>query len=217
MNTRLQVEHPITELVTGLDLVREQVRIAAGEPLGYTQADVAQRGHAIQCRIYAEDPATGFLPSPGRIEVLRSPGGPGVRDDSGAYQGCEIASHYDPLVSKLCVWAPSRPLALARMRRALSEYVVLGIRTNLPFHIALLENEEFTAGRYDTGFIGRNEASLLTAGTVGDHADALALGACITRAFEDEKIARDAARTTLSGGTGSTMSPWRLGALGSLR
>jgi acetyl-CoA carboxylase, biotin carboxylase subunit len=217
MNTRLQVEHPITELVTGLDLVREQVRIAAGEPLGYTQADVAQRGHAIQCRIYAEDPATGFLPSPGRIEVLRSPGGPGVRDDSGAYQGCEIASHYDPLVSKLCVWAPTRGLALARMKRALSEYVVLGIRTNLPFHIALMENEEFAAGRYDTGFIGRNEASLLTAGTTGDHADALALGASIARAFEDEKIARDAARGTLTGGAGTTMSAWRLGALGSLR
>ena len=215
MNTRLQVEHPITELVTGLDLVREQVRIAAGEPLGYDQADLAQRGHAVQCRIYAEDPATGFLPSPGRIEVLRTPGGPGVRDDSGAYEGCEIASFYDPLISKLCVWAPTRPLALARMKRALSEYVVLGIRTNLPFHLALLENELFLAGTYDTGFIGRNEATLLTAGTAGDSVDALAIGAAILRAGEDERAAQSAARagTAPSG----TMSAWRLGALGSLR
>jgi acetyl-CoA carboxylase biotin carboxylase subunit len=217
MNTRLQVEHPITELVTGFDLVREQVRIAAGEPLGFGQADLAQRGHAIQCRIYAEDPATGFLPSPGRIEVLRTPAGPGVRDDSGAYEGCEIASFYDPLVSKLCVWAPTRALALARMKRALSEYVVLGIRTNLPFHLALLEHEDFVAGSYDTGFIGRNEASLLTAGTSGDHADALALGAAIARAHEDERAAKDAARSVVHGGAGTSMTPWRLGALGSLR
>ena len=106
MNTRLQVEHPVTELITGLDLVREQVRIAAGEELGYTQDDIHRSGHAIECRIYAEDPATGFLPSPGAIRVLRTPAGPGVRDDSGVYEGAEITSHYDPLISKLCTWAP---------------------------------------------------------------------------------------------------------------
>ena len=124
MNTRLQVEHPVTELVTGLDLVHEQVRIAAGEELGYAQSDIVRRGHAIECRVYAEDPSTGFLPSPGTIDVLRTPAGPGVRDDSGVYQGAEISSHYDPLISKLCVWAPTRQRAVARMRRALEEYIV---------------------------------------------------------------------------------------------
>ena len=216
MNTRLQVEHPVTELVTGLDLVREQVRIANGEPLGYTQGDLAQRGHAIQCRIYAEDPASGFLPSPGRIEVLRTPSGPGVRDDSCAYQGCEISSHYDPLVSKLCVWAPTRPLAIARMKRALAEYVTLGIRTNLPFHLALMNEPDFVTGRYDTGYIGQHEAVLLTSGSAGDRADALAIGAAIARAVEDDRLARDAARQTTGQG-GPSMSPWRLGALSRLR
>src|SRR5690606_3882539 len=141
----------------GIDLVREQVRIAAGEELGYSQGDLTPRGHAIQCRIYAEDPAQGFLPSPGTIEVLRTPSGPGVRDDSGAYEGAEISSFYDPLVSKLCVWAPTRELAVRRMRRALSEYVVTGIRTNIPFHLALMSQPDFIAGNYDTGFIGRHE------------------------------------------------------------
>jgi acetyl-CoA carboxylase biotin carboxylase subunit len=216
MNTRLQVEHPVTELVTGLDLVREQVRIADGEPLGYSQADLHQRGHAIQCRIYAEDPATGFLPSPGRIEVLRTPSGPGVRDDSCAYQGCEIPSFYDPLVSKLCVWAPTRALALARMKRALSEYVTLGIRTNIPFHLALMNEPDFAAGYYDTGYIGKHESVLLTSGTAGDRADALAIGAAILKASEDEKLAREAQRSIGNGG-GISMSPWRLGGLSRLR
>ena len=161
MNTRLQVEHPITEWITGLDLVREQVRIAAGEKLGYTQADIVRRGHSIECRVYAEDPASEFLPSPGTIEVLRTPSGPGVRDDSGAYQGGRISSYYDPLVSKLSVWAPTRPLAIERMKRALSEYVVTGIRTNIPFHLALLDHPAFREGQYDTGFIGHHKDALL--------------------------------------------------------
>jgi acetyl-CoA carboxylase biotin carboxylase subunit len=161
MNTRLQVEHPVTELITGMDLVREMVRIAAGESLGYSQKDVTRRGAAIECRIYAEDPATGFLPSPGKITRLRTPAGPGVRDDSGAYEGCTISPNYDPLISKLCVWAPDRPRAVARMRRAISEYVVAGIRTNLPFHERLFEHPEFVAGQYDTGFIDRNRAALV--------------------------------------------------------
>jgi len=212
MNTRLQVEHPITELVTGIDLVREQVRIAAGEPLGYRQEDLRARGHAIQCRVYAEDPATGFLPSPGRIEVLRVPSGPGVRDDSGAYEGCEIPSHYDPLVSKLCVWAPTRALAVAKMQRALAEYVVGGIRTNLPFHLALLEHADFAAGRYDTGFIGRNEKALLTGGSVRDRADALAIAAAVHTALAEDRAARATLRES-RGADGPGMSPWRLGAL----
>ncbi len=182
MNTRLQVEHPVTEWVTGLDLVREMVRIARGETLGFTQADVERRGASIECRVYAEDPETGFLPSPGRIEHLAVPGGPGVRDDGGAYDGCEISSYYDPLISKLSVWAPTRELAIARMRRALSEYIVTGIRTNLSFHERLFSNAEFVAGRYDTGFLERNKETLLTDPPLDgqraeDLAIALALGA----------------------------------------
>jgi acetyl-CoA carboxylase biotin carboxylase subunit len=214
MNTRLQVEHPITELITGIDLVREQVRIAAGEELGYGQHDVVARGHAIQCRVYAEDPSTNFLPSPGRIEVLRTPAGPGVRDDSGAYEGCEIPSDYDPLISKLCVWAPTRPLAIARMKRALEEYVVGGIRTNLPFHLALLEHPDFVAGRYDTGFISRNEGTLLTAGSARDCADAFAIAAAVHRALADDRAARQSSVAATQGNAGApAMSAWRLGAI----
>src|SRR5271165_91101 len=161
MNTRLQVEHPVTELVTGLDLVREMVRVAQGEPLGLEQGDLTTRGAAIECRVYAEDPATGFLPSPGVIERLSVPAGPGIRDDGGAYQGCTISSFYDPLISKLSVWAPTRERAVARMRRALTEYVVTGIRTNLAFHDKLFAHPEFVAGRYDTGFLDRHREELL--------------------------------------------------------
>ena len=214
MNTRLQVEHPVTELITGLDLVREQVRIAAGEPLGYTQDDVSARGHAIQCRIYAEDPASGFLPSPGTIDVLRTPSGPGVRDDSGTYEGAEVSSFYDPLVSKLCVWAPTRAMAVERMRRALSEYVVTGIRTNLPFHIALMSQPEFVAGTYDTGFIGRHEDVLLTSGDAGDRRDAMTIGAAVARAFADQDEAKRGATASRNAGAG--LSPWRLAALARL-
>ena len=161
MNTRLQVEHPVTELVTGLDLVREMVRVAQGEALGLVQDEIALRGAAIECRVYAEDPSNDFLPSPGIIQDLAVPSGPGVRDDGGAYPGCTISSHYDPLISKLSVWAPAREQAIARMRRALSEYVVTGIRTNLAFHQRVLSHPDFAAGRYDTAFIDRHREALL--------------------------------------------------------
>jgi acetyl-CoA carboxylase biotin carboxylase subunit len=161
MNTRLQVEHPITELVTGLDLVREMVCVAQGDKLPFAQREIQRRGAAIECRIYAEDPESGFLPSPGVIRDLEVPSGPGVRDDGGAYAGAAISSFYDPLVSKLCAWAPTRDQALARMRRALEEYVITGIRTNIAFHQKLLLHPEFAAGRYDTGFLERNKADLL--------------------------------------------------------
>ncbi len=139
MNTRLQVEHPITELCTGLDLVREMVAVAEGEKLPFAQADLQRRGAAIECRIYAEDPESGFLPSPGVIRDLEVPSGPGVRDDGGAYAGAAISSFYDPLISKLCAWGQTRGHALARMRRALEEYVITGIRTNIAFHQKLLD------------------------------------------------------------------------------
>ena len=211
MNTRLQVEHPITELITGIDLVREQVRVAAGEALGYTQQDVRARGCAIECRIYAEDPETSFLPSPGPLELLRTPSGPGVRDDSGAYEGAEISSYYDPLVSKLCVWAPTRPQAVARMRRALSEYVVAGIKTNLPFHLALVKHPEFVEGRYDTGFIGRHEDTLLTSGDPGDAKEAMFLAAAIEVALREKAVRAPAPGAAPAQGP-PPMSPWRMAA-----
>ena len=155
MNTRLQVEHPVTEMVTGLDLVRLQIGIARGEPLPFRQQDLMQRGHAIECRVYAEDPEQGFLPSPGKIVALRVPGGPGVRDDSGVYEGYEVPIHYDALISKLVAYGGSRAEAIERMRRALAEYRVLGIKTTLPFFERVLEHEDFLSGEYDTSFVER--------------------------------------------------------------
>ncbi|MCI0548385.1 MAG: acetyl-CoA carboxylase biotin carboxylase subunit [Candidatus Rokubacteria bacterium] len=155
MNTRLQVEHPVTELVTGRDLVKEQLRLAAGEKLGYAQDDVTWTGWAIECRINAEDPAAGFLPSPGRIGALRAPGGPGVREDSGIYAGASIPRFYDTLMSKLVVWAPDRESAVARMRRALAEYRVTGVRTTLPVLRQILAHPDFLAGRLSTHFLDR--------------------------------------------------------------
>ncbi|MBI1763155.1 MAG: acetyl-CoA carboxylase biotin carboxylase subunit [Acidobacteria bacterium] len=155
MNTRLQVEHPVTELVTGVDLVREQIRIAAGERLGLRQEDVRWTGSALECRVYAEDPAKNFLPSPGRITRLRIPSGPGVRDDSGVYEGWEVPIYYDPMISKLATWGATRAEAIARMQRALGEYHIGGIRTTIPFFRAVLEDEEFKKGEIDTGYIAR--------------------------------------------------------------
>lgn len=156
MNTRLQVEHPITETVTGVDLVRWQIRIARGEKLDLEPATLLRpQGHAIECRIYAEDPDNNFLPSPGRIQGLRVPSGPGIRDDSGAYEGGEVPIFYDPMISKLIAWGEDRPQALARMRRALAEYDVQGIRTTIPFFQWVLDDEDFLAARFDTTFIDR--------------------------------------------------------------
>ena len=155
MNTRLQVEHPVTEWVTGIDLVKEQIRIAAGEKLGYRQDEVRRRGSAIECRIYAEDPHNQFFPSPGRITMLERPSGPGVRVDSGAYQGWTVPLEYDPLIAKLIVWAPTRGEAIHRLRGALAEYHVDGIKTTVGFFRDVLLDEDFTAGRIDTGFIAR--------------------------------------------------------------
>jgi acetyl-CoA carboxylase biotin carboxylase subunit len=155
MNTRLQVEHPVTELVTGFDLVREQITVAAGAPLSFTQDDVEWRGHAIECRVYAEDPEANFMPSPGRITRLRLPQGPGVRDDGGVYQGAEVSIYYDPMISKLATWGRTRDEAIDRMRRALDEYEVGGIRTTLPFFREIVRDQEFIEGRLDTGFIPR--------------------------------------------------------------
>ena len=154
MNTRLQVEHPITEMVTGVDLVRWQIRIARSERLDLDPARlVSPSGHAIECRIYAEDPDNGFLPSPGRILDLRVPSGPGIRDDGGATAELDVPIFYDPLISKLVTWAEDRPLAIARMRRALDEYLVTGIKTTIPFFRWLLAQPEFVGGRFHTTYL----------------------------------------------------------------
>jgi len=160
MNTRLQVEHPVTELVTGVDLVRWQIEIAQGGRLPLTQDQIPRRGAAIECRVYAEDPVK-FLPSPGLITSLRVPSGPGIRDDSGVVAGSVISVFYDPMISKLCAYGESRAEALDRMRRALAEYHVGGIRTNLAFHHRMLRHPKFIAGDYDTGFIERHKADLM--------------------------------------------------------
>jgi 3-methylcrotonyl-CoA carboxylase alpha subunit len=158
MNTRLQVEHPVTEAVTGLDLAAWQIRAAAGEALSFDQAAVSQRGHALECRIYAEDPANGFLPSIGRLDFYRAPAGPGIRCDDGVEAGRVISPHYDPMLAKLITWGWDRPEAIRKMQRALRDYVVLGPKTNIPFLLDLLDTAAFQSGELETGFIERHLA-----------------------------------------------------------
>jgi acetyl-CoA carboxylase biotin carboxylase subunit len=154
MNTRLQVEHPVTEMISGMDLVHEQIRIAFGEPLGYTQSDILFRGHAIECRITAEDPET-FAPSPGLVSVFHPPGGLGVRVDSALYAGYRVPPHYDSLVAKLITYGKTRDESIARMKRALREFVISGIKTTIPLHQRILENPEFCAGDYTIHWLER--------------------------------------------------------------
>jgi acetyl-CoA carboxylase biotin carboxylase subunit len=153
MNTRLQVEHPITEMVTGVDIVAEQIRIARGRQLSYTQEQIKFNGHAIECRINAEDPFNGFMPSTGRITHSLLPTGPGVRVDTGVYPGFEITPFYDPMIAKLIVWGETRAQAILRMRRALEEYRIVGVRTNIPFHQTLMDSHRFMGGQFDTRFV----------------------------------------------------------------
>jgi len=160
MNTRLQVEHPVTEWVIGQDLVAWQIKVAQGERLPFMRT-LSPRGHAIEARIYAEDPSRNFLPSPGVIRHLSVPSGPWIRDDSGVYSGCTVSTFYDPLISKLSVWAPTREESILRLRRALCEYVVRGIITNVHFLQAVLEHPQFVAGDYDTGLLTRENKKLI--------------------------------------------------------
>jgi acetyl/propionyl-CoA carboxylase alpha subunit len=153
MNTRLQVEHPVTEMVTGVDIVKEQIRIARGRQLRYLQEDVLINGWAIECRINAEDPYTNFMPSTGQISHIWPPTGPGVRVDTGVYPCFEISPYYDSLISKLIVWGETRAEAILRMRRALEEYKIVGVHTNIPFHQTLMDSHRFMAGQYDTRFV----------------------------------------------------------------
>ena len=171
MNTRIQVEHPVTELVTGLDLVREQIRIAAGLPLSVTQEEVALRGHAIECRINAEDPAQGFRPCPGKVGFLHLPGGCGVRVDTGLYTGCELPPYYDSLMAKIIVHAPTRLEAIRRMRRSLEELIIEGPATNTDLLHQILHHPDFVRGNYTTGFLEANMDTLLAwsgSGEVGE-------------------------------------------------
>ncbi|KPK63722.1 hypothetical protein AMJ83_05850 [candidate division WOR_3 bacterium SM23_42] len=155
MNTRLQVEHPVTELITGIDIVKEQFHIASGEILELKQDDIKMNGTAIECRISAEDPENNFAPSTGRITELIEPGGIGVRVDSGIYEGFEVPIYYDPLIAKLLAWAPTRQETIARMRRALAEYTIRGVKTSIPFHLLVMAHASFVNGDYDTTFIDK--------------------------------------------------------------
>jgi acetyl-CoA carboxylase biotin carboxylase subunit len=198
MNTRLQVEHPVTELVTGLDLVAAQLRIAQGEPLGPEFEGVAPRGHAIEVRLYAEDPFQGFAPSPGRIRLLRLPEGPGVRNDCGVYEGAVVGIHYDPLLAKLSVWAEDRPRALRRLGRALAELRIEGITTTAPLFAALLADPDFVAGRLDIGLLDRKlAAGDLRPPAADDLADLPLVAAAIAHF---EAAHESAARPAVAGG-----------------
>jgi acetyl-CoA carboxylase biotin carboxylase subunit len=204
MNTRLQVEHPVTEWVTGVDLVAWQFKVAQGEALPLLKP-LEPRGHSIEVRVYAEDPANNFMPSPGRIEYLRVPAGPNVRDDSGVYPGFTVPRFYDPMISKLSVWAPTRPEAIARMRRALSEYVVKGITTNLLYLRGIMEHPVFVSGDYDTGFLPRAHQALQ--GNQTPHLTEISLVAAALYAHqraEKQSHSLAAARPAAAGG-----SSWR--------
>ncbi len=204
MNTRLQVEHPVTERVTGVDIVKEQILVAAGGKLSIRQEDVRQIGHAIECRIYAEDPDRNFFPCPGVITSLRTPGGPGVRDDSGVYEGFEIPIYYDPIISKLVAWGKDRTEAIARMKRALKEYVVNGVKTTIPFHIRVMNNRHFIEGNFDTDFIEKvffpeeRERAL-------PHADVAVITAAVQMFLEERKRAMSQRPAEASG----TVSMWK--------
>lgn len=203
MNTRLQVEHPVTEMITGVDIAKEMFRIASGEKLSISQEDVTMNGWALECRIYAEDPYNNFLPSPGVIQTLRVPGGPGVRDDSGVYAGYEVPLHYDPMISKLCTWGRSREEAIDRMKRALDEYVVKGIKTTVPFHLKVMSNEQFLSGDITTGFIG-DQFVLETE----EHGDGLRDVALVAAALQMGRRTREG--VSVSGQRAKGMDAWRM-------
>jgi len=204
MNTRLQVEHPVTELVTGLDLVKMQIEIAAGEKLRIRQEDLTWRGAAIECRVYAEDPDDNFFPSPGRITHLDQPSGPGIRLDSGVYPGWTVPLDYDPLLAKLAVWAGTREEAIARVIRALDEYHVVGIKTNLGFFRQLLADKEFQSGALHTGFI---DEFLKRRGPEREQpAELDAVAALVAYAYLSRR--REAANNQMAAGADGSVNPW---------
>ncbi|HEY2664549.1 MAG TPA: acetyl-CoA carboxylase biotin carboxylase subunit [Candidatus Binataceae bacterium] len=214
MNTRIQVEHPVTELVTGVDLVRLQIEVAAGNPLPFKQSDLKQNGWALECRIYAEDSSNGFVPAAGRIETLRLPGGPGIRNDSGVYAGSEVSVFYDPMISKLVAWGRTRLEAIERMRRALGEFTIAGdLSTNLDFHRWIMQHPRFIAGDFDTSFINQEFNPTLLAAK----SDPERLAAVLVAAAQAQSPANQTRARSQAGGAAS-LSPWKaFGRLESLR
>jgi acetyl-CoA carboxylase biotin carboxylase subunit len=215
VNTRLQVEHPVTEWRTGLDLVREQLRVAAGLPLSFTQDDVSFRGHAIEARITAEDPLNRFLPATGLIAALHDPSGPGVRLDSGIYAGMDIPLYYDSLLSKLICWGKDRDEALARLRRALDEYTIGGVRTTIPFHQWLLSHPRFQAGDFSTDFIAEewrpDRAEVAEQNNEGDGLSTEAVAALVATLVAHQTQKTDAQRRHAGTQTHEDGSRWRVG------
>jgi acetyl-CoA carboxylase biotin carboxylase subunit len=205
MNTRLQVEHAVTEMVTGFDLVKEQIRVADGEKLGFSQADVKMNGSAIECRIYAEDPGNNFFPSPGTIRLLQTPSGPGIRDDSGVYEGWTVPIEYDPLISKLVAWGPTRKDAMDRMQRALREYRVEGIQTNLKFFMEVLNDSDFRNGQFDTGFIEKWKKNHIAPSPLSPVERDLAVLSAILAEMERGKSSAEPAETAAT----RTVSFWK--------
>jgi acetyl/propionyl-CoA carboxylase alpha subunit len=209
VNTRLQVEHPVTELVTGVDLVLEQFRVASGRPLRMQQGDIEMNGHAIECRIAAEDPFNNFAPSLGDIVMLGEPSGPGVRVDSGLYRGGRVPIYYDPMVAKLIVWGPSRAHAILRMQRALEEYRIVGISTNIPFHLGVMHSIDFQRGRLDTRFVERYlEGSRLSAAPPEEFEEVTAIVAALV-AHRTREGSSAAPSLEGNGRVGSDGSYWR--------
>ena len=208
-NARIQVEHPVTEMVTGIDLVIEQMRLAAGRRLRYRQEAITLTGWAIECRITAEDPYNDFLPSIGRITTVDEPSGPGVRVDSGVYEGFEVSLYYDPLIAKLIVWGETRGHAILRMRRALSEFKILGIKTNIPFHLRVMDLTSFIGGQIDTQFLERQVFQPPRGLTERARLAALAAAAVSFRARQ-AAVARAAA--TAANHRSEPVNYWRLAA-----
>ncbi len=192
MNTRLQVEHPVTEMVTGLDLVKWQIQIAAGASLPFQQQEIKLQGHAIECRIYAEDPFNNFLPSIGKIAYMQEPSGPGVRVDSGLITGSEVTMYYDPIIAKLIVWGRTREEAIQRMKRALAEYQIVGVQTSIPFCSMVMNNKKFVAGEFDTHFVEQEFSGKMPRMVEGQDkkdADIVALAAALFEAqFKKSKV-----------------------------
>ena len=214
MNTRIQVEHPVTEMITNVDIVKTGIRIAAGEPIGIAQEDVSINGWALEARIYAEDPEHNFRPSPGDVLVYRPPEGPGVRNDSGVFPGAQVSVHYDPMISKLITWGRDRPEAISRMRRALREFVVKGIKTSIPFHRIVMQNPRFLEGHYDTSFIASEILPAMESGIPSD-GEEREVGVMLA-AIAAYK--RDRERGAGDGSGGPSSSAWkRAGRLAQLR
>lgn len=211
VNARLQVEHPVTELVTGVDLVHQQIRIAAGEELSLRQEDLEQRGHAIECRIYAEDPLNNFLPSPGTVLFLKEPAGPGVRHDCGIYSGCEVPIYYDPILAKLIVWAEDRDLACRRMLNALDGYVVLGVKTCIGFLKDVIDHPSFRSGDITTGFIPEHFAGWKMPEPEDEHRNLALLAAALRSRDGGGRSAGGAVDRRRVPTPWTTLGKWRIG------